>query len=249
MEMSRRLAKCLVFVALIASIIALGCLTGLVVMAAIYNGSSCPQEVDCSQNQPGNVIPDIHFLNPITPTHVVTTLEDDNVVEQSENAVMMTDIYDSPDKLPDFVQRTPIGNRLPETGDYTDDDSVSDQSTTIMSNNETEKRALESESISGEPQVSKIKIEKLNFETDSDINLEKPSRKIIVMVKLNLLAPTMKRGRKKRSNLEKDLIGIGLSTRDAERFTMVIDKEINGIASSAGSFDGNETAALDIEKL
>ena len=72
---------------------------------------------------------------------------------------------------------------------------------------------------------------------------------IIVMVKLNLLAPTMKRGRKKRSNLEKELIGIGLSTRDAERFTMVIDKEINGIASSAGSFDGNETAALDIEKL
>ena len=106
--MSRRLAKCLVFVALIASIIALGCLTGLVVMAAIYyNSSSCLQSVDCSQNQPGNVIPDIHFQNPITPTHVVTTLEDGNVVEQSENAVMMTDIYDSPDKLPDFVQRTP----------------------------------------------------------------------------------------------------------------------------------------------
>ena len=237
------------FLAFVISIVAFGCLTGLVVMAAIYNSSTCPQELECSQNQPGNVIPDIHFLNPITPTHVVTTLEDDNVVEQSENAVMMTDIYDSPDKLPDFVQRTPIGNRLPETGDYTDDDSVSDQSTTIMSNNETEKGTLESESISAEPQVPEIKIEKLNFETDSDINLEKPSRKIIVMVKLNLLAPTMKRGRKKRSNLEKELIGIGLSTRDAERFTMVIDKEINGIASSAGSFDGNETAALDIEKL
>ena len=171
--MSRRLAKCLVFVALIASIIALGCLTGLVVMAAIYyNSSSCLQSVECSQNQPGNVIPDIHFLNPITPTHVVTTLEDDNVVEQSESAVMMADIYDSPDKLPDFVQRTPIGYRLPETGDYTDDDSVSDQSTTIMSNNVTEKRTLESESISGEPQVSKT--------IDSTENIELKINKFVL---------------------------------------------------------------------
>ena len=156
--MPRRLnlAKCLAFV---ISIVAFGCLTGLVVMAAIYNSTTCPQEVECSQNQPGNVIPDIHFPNTITPTHVVTTLEDGNVVEQSENAVIMTDIYDSPDKLPDFVQRTPIGNRLPDSDDNNDDDSVTDQSTTIMSNNVTEKRTLESESISGEPQVSEIKIE------------------------------------------------------------------------------------------
>ena len=171
MEMPRKLnlAKCLAFV---ISIVAFGCLTGLVVMAAIYNSSSCPQEVECSQNQPGNVIPDIHFLNPITPTHVVTTLEDVNVVEQSENAIMMTDIYDSPDKLPDFVQRTPIGYRLPETGDYTDDDSVSDQSTTIMSNNVTEKRTLESESISGEPQVSKT--------IDSTENIELKINKFVL---------------------------------------------------------------------
>jgi len=195
MEMPRRLnlAKCLAFV---ISIVAFGCLTGLVVMAAIYNSSTCPQEVECSQNQPGNVIPDINFPNTITPTHVVPTLEDGNVVEQTENAVMMTDIYDSPD-LPDFVQRNPIGYRLPETGDHSNDE-------------------LESESISEEPQVPEIidstemtklminnisssmieqetdpfviqdvfntftsLIEKRNRETNSNINVEKPSRKIV----------------------------------------------------------------------
>jgi hypothetical protein len=203
MEMPRRLnlAKCLAFV---ISIVAFGCLTGLVVMAAIYNSSTCPQEVECSQNQPGNVIPDINFPNTITPTHVVPTLEDGNVVEQTENAVMMTDIYDSPDKLPDFVQRTPIGKRLSDSGDYTNDDSVTDQSTIILSNNETEKGTVESESISAEPQVPEVTIEKLNFETVSDIKLEKPYRKIIVKVKFPM-APTMKRGRKKTSNLEKEL--------------------------------------------
>ena len=230
------------FLAFVISIVAFGCLTGLVVMAAIYNSTTCPQEVECSQNQPGNVVSDIHFQNPITPTHVVTTLEDDNVVEQSENAVMMADIYDLPDKLPDFVQRTPIGKRLSDSGDYTNDDSVTDESTIILSDNETEKGSVESESISAEPQVPEITIEKLNFETDSDINLEKKSRKIIVKVKFPM-APTMKRGRKKTSNLEKELTGIGSSTRDDERFTLVIDKEING------SFNGNETVALDIKKL
>jgi hypothetical protein len=194
MEMPRRLnlAKCLAFV---ISIVAFGCLTGLVVMAAIYNSSTCPQEVECSQNQPGNVVSDIHFPNTITPTHVVPTLEDGNVVEQTENAVMMTDIYDSPD-LPDFVQRNPIGYRLPETGDHSNDE-------------------LESESISEEPQVPEIidsteitklmifnissmieqetdpiviremfniymlLMEKFNLERNSNINVEKPSRKIV----------------------------------------------------------------------
>ena len=275
MEMPRKLnlAKCLAFV---ISIVAFGCLTGLVVMAAIYNSSTCPQEVECSQNQPGNVIPDIHFPNTITPTHVVTTLEDVNVVEQSENAIMMTDIYDSPDKLPDFVQRTPIGYRLPETGDYTNDDSVSDQSTKIMSNNETEKRTLESESISGEPQVPEIidstemtklminnisssmieqetdpfviqdvfntftsLIEKRNRETNSNINVEKPSRKIVGK---NKIQPSV-------TGDETELLtGIASSTKEDEKFALVIYKEIDGIASSAASFDGNETVSLDIEK-
>jgi hypothetical protein len=263
MEMPRRLnlAKCLAFV---ISIVAFGCLTGLVVMAAIYNSSTCPQEVECSQNQPGNVIPDIHFPNTITPTHVVTTLEDGNVVEQSENAVIMTDIYDSPDKLPDFVQRTPIGNRLPDSDDNNDDDSVTDQSTTIMSNNVTEKRTLESESISGEPQVPEIidstemtklminnisssmieqetdpfviqdvfntftsLIEKRNRETNSNINVEKPSRKIVGK---NKIQPSV-------TGDETELLtGIASSTKE------------DGIASSAASFDGNETVSLDIEK-
>jgi hypothetical protein len=152
---------------------------------------------------------------------------------------MMTDIYDSPDKLPDFVQRTPIGKRLSDSDDNNDDDSVTDQSTTIKPNNVTEKRTLESESISGEPQVSEIKIEKLNFETDSDINLEKPSRKIVGK---NKIQPSV-------TGDETELLtGIESSTKDDEIFALVIYKEIDGIASSAASFDGNETVSLDIEK-
>ena len=44
------------------------------------------------------------------------------------------------------------------------------------------------------------------------------------------------------------MTGIRSSTRDAEVFKLVIKKEINEISSSAGSFNENEIASLDIEK-
>jgi len=92
MEMHRKLnlAKCL---ALAISIVAFACLTGLVVMAAVYtSNSSCPPEVECSQIQPGNV------LQPNSYTNGLNILEgNEMVVETSGRSVVMTDTYQSPD--------------------------------------------------------------------------------------------------------------------------------------------------------
>ena len=98
MEMHRKLnlAKCL---ALAISIVAFACLTGLVVMAAVYtSNSSCPPEVECSQIQPGNV------LQPNSYPNGLNILEDNEmVVETSGRSVVMTDTYQSPD---DAFQRS-----------------------------------------------------------------------------------------------------------------------------------------------
>lgn len=92
MEMHRKLnlAKCL---ALAISIVAFACLTGLVVMAAVYtSNSSCPPEVGCSQIQPGDV------LQPNSYPNGLNILEgNEMVVETSGSSVVMTDTYQSPD--------------------------------------------------------------------------------------------------------------------------------------------------------
>ena len=76
-----------------------------------------------------------------------------------------------------------------------------------LSSNATEKRTLESK-------VPEIKIEKCNRETNSNINVEKPSRKWLVKVKFNHLAP------ESGTDDEMELLtGIGSSsTRNAEIF-------------------------------
>lgn len=186
---------------------------------------------------------------------------------------MITDIYDFPYKLPDIAQRPPVGNRLSDSGDNTDDDSVSDGSTRIMPENATDSQPnevtelilsvlsliikLETDPIVIQDlsNIFTLLREKYILETNTVTKLEKPFRKIggkgMIQPSSTDAEPRFPNvDEKKALNLEidKDLTGIASSSKDSEIFTLAIDKEANGIASSGGSFRGNGMASLDMDK-